>query len=83
MYDISVIGGLGHVGLPLSIAFANCGKKVCIYDINEEIYNKVKNGIIPFYEENMEEMLKKSLTEGNLDLSLKPDVIKESKVLNL
>lgn len=81
MYDISVIGGLGHVGLPLSIAFANCGKKVCIYDINEEIYNKVKNGIIPFYEENMEEMLKKSLTEGNLDLSLKPDVIKESKVL--
>lgn len=81
MYDISVIGGLGHVGLPLSIAFANSGKKVCIYDINEEVYSKVKGGIIPFYEENMEEMLKKSLKENTLNLSLKPDIIKESEAV--
>ncbi|MDA0023725.1 nucleotide sugar dehydrogenase [Brachyspira hyodysenteriae] len=81
MYDVSVIGGLGHVGLPLSIALANEGKKVCIYDINEKVYNDVINGIIPFYEENMEDMLKKVLKDRTLSLSLKPDVIKDSKIV--
>ena len=81
MYDISVIGGLGHVGLPLSIALANTGKKVCIYDINEKVYKDVSNGIIPFYEENMEDMLKKVLKDQTLSLSLKPDVIKDSKIV--
>lgn len=81
MYDVSVIGGLGHVGLPLSIALANAGKKVCIYDINEKVYKDVSNGIIPFYEENMEDMLKKVLKDKTLTLSLKPDVIKDSKIV--
>ncbi|MEI0531587.1 nucleotide sugar dehydrogenase [Brachyspira pilosicoli] len=81
MYDVSVIGGLGHVGLPLSIALANAGKKVCIYDINEKVYRDVSNGIIPFYEENMEDMLKKVLKDKTLSLSLKPDVIKNSKIV--
>ena len=81
MYDVSVIGGLGHVGLPLSIALANAGKKVCIYDINEKVYKDVSNGIIPFYEENMEDMLKKVLKDKTLSLSLKPDVIKDSKIV--
>ncbi|TVL67181.1 nucleotide sugar dehydrogenase [Brachyspira hyodysenteriae] len=81
MYDVLVIGGLGHVGLPLSIALANEGKKVCIYDINEKVYNDVINGIIPFYEENMEDMLKKVLKDRTLSLSLKPDVIKDSKIV--
>lgn len=81
MYDVSVIGGLGHVGLPLSIALANEGKKVCIYDINEKVYNDIINGIIPFYEENMEDMLKKVLKDRTLSLSLKPDVIKDSKIV--
>ncbi len=69
------------MGLPLSIALANEGKKVCIYDINEKVYNDVINGIIPFYEENMEDMLKKVLKDRTLSLSLKPDVIKDSKIV--
>ena len=32
-YDIVIIGGLGHVGLPLGIVFANYGYKVCLNDI--------------------------------------------------
>ena len=35
-YDVVVVGGAGHVGLPLAIAFASRGLKVCIYDINEK-----------------------------------------------
>jgi UDP-N-acetyl-D-mannosaminuronate dehydrogenase len=36
-YDVCIIGGCGHVGLPLGIAFADKGKKVCIQDINNSI----------------------------------------------
>ena len=34
-YDICVVGGCGHVGLPLAITFAKRGLNVSIYDINE------------------------------------------------
>ena len=77
--DICTIGGCGHVGLPLSIMFASKGKKVCIYDINEESMNLVSKGIMPFKEEGAEEVLKSALKNGNLVLSKDPKVISESK----
>ena len=33
--DVVVIGGGGHVGLPLAIAFADRGARVAIYDVSE------------------------------------------------
>ena len=33
--DVVVIGGCGHVGLPLAIAFADRGARVGIYDVSE------------------------------------------------
>jgi len=41
-YDICVIGGAGHVGLPLSIAFAEKGKSVVILDINKAALDRIK-----------------------------------------
>ena len=35
-YDVVIIGGLGHVGFPLGLAFAHKGLKVCLQDINAE-----------------------------------------------
>ena len=49
-FDLSVIGGLGHVGLPLSIKFAEKGLKVCAYDINKSSIDQVKKGKMPFIE---------------------------------
>ena len=34
-FDVVVVGGCGHVGLPLAIAFADRGLRVGIYDIND------------------------------------------------
>ena len=34
--DVVVVGGCGHVGLPLAIAFADRGLEVGIYDINDD-----------------------------------------------
>jgi len=78
-YDICTIGGCGHVGLPLSIMFASKGKKVCIYDINEEWISLVSKGVMPFKEEGAEEILKSVLKNGNLTLS--KDTQKISKKL--
>ncbi|MEA2652897.1 MAG: hypothetical protein QOI37_124, partial [Chloroflexota bacterium] len=33
--DVVVLGGGGHVGLPLSLAFADAGLRVGIYDTNQ------------------------------------------------
>lgn len=79
-YDVTIVGGCGHVGLPLGIALADKGKKVCIQDINSESVSKVKSGILPFLEEGCEPILKKTLTNGFLDVTTDPAVITESDI---
>lgn len=68
---VTVVGGAGHVGLPLSIAFANKGLKVLVLDINEAVLETVRSGTMPFIEHNGEEELKRALASGNLTCSSK------------
>ena len=77
-YDVCVIGGAGHVGLPLSIAFANKGKKVIIYDINEKAINEINSGKMPFLEENAEPILRKVIGKKLLTTN-SPEAITSSK----
>jgi UDP-N-acetyl-D-mannosaminuronic acid dehydrogenase len=77
-YDICVIGGCGHVGLPLAILFAAKGKNVVIYDLHEESIRQVSEGKMPFLEEGAEEVLKKVVGK-NLHVSSDKSVIGESK----
>ena len=82
-YDVCIIGGCGHVGLPLSIALATKGKKVCIYDINEASVKTVGSGQMPFWEDGAEPLLKQVLHNNTLTLSTRPEVISESAILIL
>lgn len=68
-FDIVIAGGLGHVGLPLGLVFADKGLKVCLYDIDQKKAEIVKQGIMPFIEYDAEPILKKVLKNGNLILS--------------
>ncbi|MBK5280069.1 MAG: nucleotide sugar dehydrogenase [Bacteroidia bacterium] len=71
-YDIIIIGGLGHVGLPLGIAFANKGLKVCLYDIDKKKAERVLAGEMPFIEYGAEPVLKKVIgKELTISLNLK------------
>jgi len=81
IYDICVIGGCGHVGLPLSIALAERGKKVIVYDINTESVNTVRQGNMPFHEKGAGEMLQKVLADSTLKLSDSPNVISDSEIV--
>lgn len=79
-YDICVVGGGGHVGLPLSLLFANTGSKVCIYDINKEVLEKIDQGEMPFCEEGAGELLKNNIGK-NIFTSNNPEAVSESKVV--
>ncbi|MDO8432179.1 MAG: nucleotide sugar dehydrogenase [Candidatus Binatus sp.] len=82
-YDVCVIGGCGHVGLPLSIAFAIRGKRVAIYDIDREASRQVSRGEMPFMEEDGERMLREALASGRLTIGADPHVVSNSDALVL
>ncbi|MDR2474824.1 MAG: UDP-glucose 6-dehydrogenase, partial [Bacteroidales bacterium] len=79
-YDVCVIGGCGHVGLPLAIMLAAKGKNVSIYDTNERNIEIVRSGVIPFSEEGAEELLRQALKDGKLHFSSVPEVLSESEI---
>tara|TARA_B100000989_G_scaffold191598_1_gene144311 strand:- start:12544 stop:13716 length:1173 start_codon:yes stop_codon:yes gene_type:complete len=58
---ITVVGGGGHIGLPLAIVFANKGFDVLAYDKNINPLNAAKKGKMPFMEKNGNIELKKAL----------------------
>ncbi|MDD5463974.1 MAG: nucleotide sugar dehydrogenase [Candidatus Moranbacteria bacterium] len=51
--------GMGYVGLPLAAVAANKGYEVYGYDTDEAKLELIKNGITPFKEEFLEELLPK------------------------
>lgn len=69
-FDIVVVGGLGHVGLPLGIVFASKGMRVCLYDLDPRRAKMVEKGVMPFIEYGATPLLKKVLKNGNLKISL-------------
>ena len=78
-YDVCVIGGLGHVGLPLGITFASKNLKVCLHDLNEEHGKYVMDGNMPFVEHGSETALKNAIDKGNLVFDKSKKSISEAK----
>ena len=64
--DIAILGGCGHVGLPLGIAFADQGQSVVLQDTNGSAVETVNSGRMPFREEGASELLPKVLASGKL-----------------
>ena len=69
-FDIAIVGGLGHVGLPLGLVFADKGLKVCLCDVNKKNAELVKSGKMPFIEYGAEPVLIKVLKDRTLTISL-------------
>ncbi len=82
-YDICIIGGCGHVGLPLGALFASKGEKVALYDINSKSVDIINSGKIPFSEKDPENIFKKSIKSKNLTATTSKKIIKKSKILIL
>lgn len=80
-FDICVLGGAGHVGLPLALVFADKGYNTLIYDVNTEVLQTISQGRMPFMESGGEALLNKILQKGNLHLTDQKTLISESKFL--
>jgi len=70
-----IIGGCGHVGLPLAVAFAERGARVASYDIGAEAVDAVNDGRLPFREPAAELPLRRAVSAGRLVASADPAVV--------
>ena len=77
-FDLCVVGGCGHVGLPLAITLADRGLKVAIYDINDRAVESVKAGRMPFLEAGAEPVLKR-VAGKNLEVANDPQFVTRSR----
>lgn len=73
--DICVVGGAGHVGLPLSIVFASKGQRVRAFDIDRRALDVIAGGSMPFMERGAEPLLKEALANGRLQLTSDPAAV--------
>ena len=64
--DVCVVGGAGHVGLPLALVLADNGFKTAISDTNKTALETIAAGRLPFFEKGGEALLKKVLASGAL-----------------
>ena len=67
--DICIIGGAGHVGLPLALVFARTGKRVMIHDVNRAALDAISGGTMPFIEYGAEPLLAAALRDDRLVFS--------------
>ena len=81
--DLVVLGGAGHVGLPLSLAFADAGLRVGIFDIDGAALARIADGRMPFMESGADDVLPRVLASGRLELTTDAAVIERADVVLL
>jgi len=62
-FDIGIVGGAGHVGLPLGLVFASKGQRVILHDVNKQAMKLIQQGQMPFIEHEAEPVLKEVINK--------------------
>ncbi len=80
--DITVVGGAGHVGIPLVLALAESGLRVNVNDLSRNTLEVLASGRLPFMEKDAEPVLARALADKRLvftdspqDVSIRGPVI--------
>lgn len=81
MSFVTVVGAGGHVGLPFSLVVANYGHHVFGLDVNTQVLNMLRSGVLPYVEEKGEEYLKEALKEDSIQFTNDSSCITESDVV--
>jgi len=76
--DVTVVGGAGHVGIPLVLALAQSGARVNVNDLNQDTLNTLKSGKLPFIEYGADGILTEALAERRLVFTNAPSQISKS-----
>ncbi len=81
--DMVIVGGCGHVGLPLALSLADSGYRVGIDDIDAAKVDRVRSGSVPFLENGADALLKKLLPTGRLELASDPRLLSRTETIIL
>jgi UDP-N-acetyl-D-mannosaminuronic acid dehydrogenase len=77
IYKVSVVGGAGHIGLPLSCYISFHGHQVSIIDSNKNVIDNLQNNKLPFEEVNLAKYWE-SAVKNDIFLTTKLDNIVNS-----
>lgn len=75
-YDVAVVGGAGHVGLPLSLVLADRGYRTLIYDVDKQAVEKIRSGVMPFMENGGVSLLRKMLKKRKIGFAEAPQELR-------
>ena len=76
---IVIMGGCGHVGLPLGIAFAAEGLEVVLYDLDQAAVNLVNDATLPFLEPGAADKLREAVESGRLVATTDPSTLSDAE----
>jgi UDP-N-acetyl-D-mannosaminuronic acid dehydrogenase len=80
-YKVAVVGGAGHVGLPLALVLADHGNETVGIDVDEVAVDRISGGSMPFYEEGADIMLQRCLRSGKLRMTTDLSLAREANVI--
>jgi UDP-N-acetyl-D-mannosaminuronic acid dehydrogenase len=78
---VAIVGGCGHVGLPLGLAFAKKGYQVDLVDTSAERVAQVNQGRMPFDEEGAEALLGEMVRAGLLKATTDAAVLEDAEAV--
>jgi UDP-N-acetyl-D-mannosaminuronic acid dehydrogenase len=80
-FSVVVVGGCGHVGLPLGVVLAEFAGTVTLLDIDASVVALVNSGEPPFLEPSLEEALGRVLNAGMLVATTDPTCVQAAEVV--
>jgi UDP-N-acetyl-D-mannosaminuronate dehydrogenase len=72
--SVCIVGGCGHIGLPLGMALAEVGVPVTLFDIDVARVRLVAAGQMPFLECGAERILPHLLSTDRLKVTTSPEL---------
>jgi UDP-N-acetyl-D-mannosaminuronic acid dehydrogenase len=79
--DVVILGGCGHIGLPLGLAFADVGLRVSLFDTNAKAVRLVQSGGMPHREPGAQSVLERTLASGRLTATDEPGSVNSAECL--
>jgi UDP-N-acetyl-D-mannosaminuronic acid dehydrogenase len=79
--NVVVVGGGGHVGLPLSLVLAKSKFKVTAFDTSQVTVDKINSGVMPFFESGAATLLKEVLKSGNLRATADSSSVEDADII--
>jgi len=78
---VVVVGGGGHVGLPLALVLAESGYLAVALDISNSVVDKINSGAMPFAEEGAQHLLTKMLNSKSFYASTDHKEIRTAEIV--